>query len=119
MAAHQDDIPSTSSRPSASRSRTPDADSTTSGVIRPGIGPYGCQTCLRSVSSRSAPRGPATRRASPAPVLSFGPHPDRHLNGGALEAELLAQLAFHEPPVRSLKKARCEQNKGRRLRSEE
>src|SRR3954470_19044007 len=47
-------MPSTSSpEPSARVSRTPLADSTTSGSRRPGIGPYGCQTCRRSRSSSS------------------------------------------------------------------
>ena len=43
----------TGREPSASRSRTPLADSTTSGSARPGIGPYGCHTCRRSSSSSS------------------------------------------------------------------
>src|SRR5690606_6714296 len=33
---------------------TPLADSTTSGSPRPGMGPYGCQTCCRSSASSSA-----------------------------------------------------------------
>src|SRR5580698_10452426 len=104
MAAHHDDIPSTRSRPSASRSRTPSADETTSGVIRPGIGPYGCQTCCRSLARRLClSRGAATGRS---PVLPLGLHPDRHVHRAALETELLAQLAFHEPAVGSLKKSR-------------
>ena len=53
-AAHHDDMPSISSAPSASRSRTPLASATTSGGYVPGIGAYGCQTrCLSSSSSFS------------------------------------------------------------------
>ncbi|GHI16215.1 hypothetical protein Scinn_56790 [Streptomyces virginiae] len=61
MADHQEDMPSTSSSwpspwdGSASLSRTPEAESMTSGSCRPGIGPYGCQTCCRSSASSSAP----------------------------------------------------------------
>ena len=39
IAAHQDDMPSISSRPPGSRSRTPSADSTTSGCWVPGHRP--------------------------------------------------------------------------------
>src|SRR5687768_1783492 len=56
MAAHQDDIPSTSSRPSASASRTPAASVTSNDSWVPGIGPYGCQTCAWSSFSRSSTR---------------------------------------------------------------
>ena len=59
IAAHHDDIPSTSSRPFASRSRTPSADSTTSGSTVPGIGPYGCHTCARSSAINSSASTPA------------------------------------------------------------
>src|SRR6185312_11154252 len=100
MAAHHDDMPSTSSPPPANWRRTPEADSTTSGSIRPGIGPYGCHTCRRSDSRRSSGRtGGFTASAPPgrtsgataALALALGPDPDRDLDRAAVEAELLAQ----------------------------
>src|SRR5690606_21299465 len=44
-------MPSTSSRPSANRNRTPAASSTSNGGTVAGIGPYGCHTCRVSSSS--------------------------------------------------------------------
>src|SRR4051794_3001031 len=49
-------MPSTSSRPSASFRRTPSAETTGSGAVAAGIGPYGCHTRRRSSSSRSSTR---------------------------------------------------------------
>src|SRR5690349_16451290 len=105
-------MPSTSSSPDpARRRRTPEADSTTSGVVRPGIGPYGCHTCLRSDWSRSRCRtggftasAPTGRTGGPAAgmALALGPDPDRHLDRAPLEAELLAQPPLHEPAVARL-----------------
>src|ERR1700759_747054 len=117
MAAHHEDMPSTSSSPDpATRRRTPDADSTTSGSVRPGIGPYGCHTCRRSDwrramgrtggSPASAPTG-RPGRAAAGMVLALGPDPDRDLDRAAVEAELLAQRPFHEPAI-----ARLEQPRG-------
>ena len=80
MAAHHYDIPSTSSgRPGpASRSRTPDADSTASGGCIPGIGAYGCHTRTRSVSrSRVVSIRPACHQhptPEPSPHDSTRPH---------------------------------------------
>src|SRR3954449_10782378 len=54
MAHHHDAIPSISSRPSASLSRTPLAETTGSGGTTAGIGPYGCHTRPRSSSSNSS-----------------------------------------------------------------
>ncbi|WP_020644687.1 hypothetical protein [Amycolatopsis balhimycina] len=54
MADHHDDIPSTSSRPSASFSRTPLASVTSSEGTFAGIGAYGCHTCWASRASRPA-----------------------------------------------------------------
>src|SRR5256885_2767105 len=106
MAAHHDDMPSTSSAPEpASLRRTPAADSTTSGSVRPGIGPYGCHTCRRSARRRSGRRtggltasapGSSPGRAAPL-ALALRADPDRDLHRAALEAELLAQPPFHEP----------------------
>src|SRR5437899_8417713 len=117
MAAHHDDMPSTSSTgvsgglggvvppgdgrapDPARRRRTPDADSTTSGAVRPGIGPYGCHTRRRSDSRRSLSRtggftasAPAGRagRAAAGMAIALGPDPDRDLDRAAVEAELLA-----------------------------
>src|SRR5437899_10126479 len=131
MAAHHDDMPSTSSTgvsgglggvvppgdgrapDPARRRRTPDADSTTSGAVRPGIGPYGCHTCLRSDRRRSRSSGrtggfttsaPTGRRGGAAGgmALALGPDPDRDLDRAAIEAELLAQPPLHEPAVARL-----------------
>src|SRR6266478_6616539 len=124
MAAHHEDIPSTSSAPdSASRSLTPDADSTTSGTVRPGIGPYGCHTCRRSDSRRSlsrtgrftasAPAGRASRAAA-GMAITLGPDPDRDLDRAAVEAELLAQPPLHEPAVARLEEPGGEQDEVRR-----
>src|SRR3954464_15502180 len=54
MAHHHDAIPSISSRPSASVSRTPSAETTGSGGTTAGMGPYGCHTRPRSSSSNSS-----------------------------------------------------------------
>src|SRR3954469_20901169 len=54
MAHHHDAIPSISSRPSASLSRTPLALTTGSGGTTAGMGPYGCHTRPRSSSSNSS-----------------------------------------------------------------
>src|SRR5437667_4020818 len=108
MAAHHDDMPSTSSPPPASRRRTPAADSTTSGAVRPGIGPYGCHTCLRSDPRRSRSSGrtggfttSATAGrpggAAAGMALALGPDPDGYLDRAAVEAELLTQPPLHEP----------------------
>src|SRR6266704_417505 len=126
MAAHHDDMPSTSSAPvppgPATLRRTPAADSTTSGVVRPGIGPYGCHTCRWSAWRRSRCRtgwltasAPASRPGRAAPrVLALGADPDRDLHRAAVEAELLAQPPLHEPAVGRLKEARGEQHEVRR-----
>src|SRR5215472_7734396 len=121
MAAHHDDMPSTTSAPEfpgpASRSRTPDADSTTSGGVRPGIGPYGCHTCLRSDRRRSSSRtggftisAPAGRPGGAASgmALALGPDPYQDLDRAAVEAELLAQPPLDEPAVARLQEARGE-----------
>src|ERR1700759_2700055 len=108
MAAHHDDIPPPGPPPPPSRSRIPAADSTTSGGVRPGMGPYGCHTCRRSDPRRSisrtggftalAPTGrPSGTGAGVAPPLC--PDPDRDLDRAAVEAELLAQPPLHEPAV--------------------
>src|SRR5262245_41155581 len=126
MAAHHDDMPSTSSTGvpgPASRSRTPDADSTTSGGARPGIGPYGCHTCPRSDRRRSSSRtggftisAPAGRPGGTAAgmALALGPDPYRDLDRAAVEAELLAQPPLDEPAVARLQEARGEQDEMRR-----
>src|SRR5690606_5070458 len=54
MAAHHELMPSMSSRPSASRSRTPSAETTGSGGVLAGNPPYGCQTCSASAARRAA-----------------------------------------------------------------
>src|SRR4029077_6510226 len=105
MPPHHDDMPSTSPPPPVSWRRTPEADSTTRGSVRPGIGPYGCHTCRRSDSRRSsgrtggftpsAPPGPP-RGATPALAFALGPAPDRDLDRTAVEAEFLAQPPLHE-----------------------
>src|SRR4051795_2946704 len=114
MAAHHDDMPSTSSAPEPDRrSRTPAADSTASGSVRPGIGPYGCQTCRRSARRRSSCRTGGLTASAPVAspgrtasgALTLRADPDRDLHRGAGEAELLAQLPFHEPPVGGLEEA--------------
>src|SRR6476660_4880235 len=124
MAAHHDDMPSTSSSPDrARRRRTPDADSMTSGGVRPGIGPYGCHTCRRSASRRSRSRSwgrtsgfttsaptASPGRTAPGMALALGPDPDRDLDRGALEAELLAQPPLDEPAVARLEEPRGEQD---------
>src|SRR6516225_5150992 len=119
MAAHHDDMPSTSSPDPARRRRTPAADSTTSGSVRPGIGPYGCHTCRRSAWRRSSGRtggftasAPAARTGGAAAGMAFalGPDPDRDLDRAAVEAELLAQPPFHEPAVARLEESRGEQD---------
>src|SRR6266568_3791316 len=120
MAAHHDDMPSTSSTPDpASRSRTPEADSTTSGGVRPGIGPYGCHTCRRSDSRRSISRTGGFTASAPTGrpggatagmALALGPDPDRDLDRAAVEAELLTQPPLHEPAVARLEEARGEQD---------
>src|SRR5688500_5641367 len=53
MAAHHDDIPSISSRPSASRSRVPSAATTGTGGRTDGIAAYGCHTTAWSRATRS------------------------------------------------------------------
>src|SRR5262249_16790909 len=70
IAAHHEDMPSTSSRPSARRNRTPAAADTTSGRWVAGIGAYGCQTCSRSSAISSS--GPMPRRygTRPRPAVS-------------------------------------------------
>src|ERR1700759_4842372 len=123
MAAHHDDMPSMSSAPEpAGRGRPPAADSTASGSARPGIGPYGCQTCRRSARRRSPCRtgwltasapGASPGRTAPS-ALTLGADPHRDLHRVAGEAELLAQLPFHEPPVGGLEEAGGEQHEVRR-----
>src|SRR4051794_9134883 len=54
MAHHHDAIPSISSRPSASLSRTPLAETTGNGGTTAGMGPYGCHTRPRSSSNSSS-----------------------------------------------------------------
>src|SRR5689334_8422662 len=140
MAAHHDDMPSMSSAGGlggvappadnrapeapgpASLRRTPAADSTTSGSVRPGIGPYGCHTCRRSarrISSNrtggltaSAPVSSPRRAASRA--LALRADADGDLHRAAFEAELLAQPPFHEPAVGGLEEAGREQHEVRR-----
>src|SRR5689334_24491299 len=122
MAAHHDDMPSMSSAPESSRRRTPEADSTTSGSVRPGIGPYGCHTCRRSARRRSwdrtggltasAPVSSPGRAASGA--LTLRADADGDLHRAAVEAELLAQPPFHEPAVGGLEEAGREQHEVRR-----
>ena len=60
MAAHHDDIPSTSSEPSASRSRTPEAPVTSRVGAGSVIEVYGCHTWSRSNASRSGAAGKAS-----------------------------------------------------------
>src|SRR5215468_8280212 len=124
MAAHHDDMPSTSSSPDpARRRRTPAADSTTSGSVRPGMGPYGCHTCRRSAWRRSASRTGGFTASAPTGcpggaaaevALALGPDPDRDLDRAAVEAELLAQPPLHEPAVARLEEPRGEQDEVRR-----
>src|SRR5690242_20839190 len=124
MAAHHDDMPSTSSTPDpAKRSRTPAADSTTRGGVRPGVGPYGCHTCRRSDSRRSVSRtggftasAPTGRPGGAAAgmTLALGPDPDRDLDRAAVEAELLAQPPLYEPAVARLEEPGGEQDEVRR-----
>src|SRR6476646_6314993 len=150
MAAHHDDMPSTSSTgvsggyggvdppvrgrfcgvvasggssEPASRRRTPAADATTRGSVRPGMGPYGCHTCRRSDSRRSISRtggfiasAPTGRPGGAAAgvALALGPDPDRDLDRAAVEAELLAQPPLHEPAVASLEESGGEQAEVRR-----
>src|SRR6478609_3018554 len=98
MAHHQDAIPSIRSRPSASVSRTPCADTTGSGGTTAGIGPYGCHTRPRSSSSNSSHNvgvtllGPAT-----------GPTADRWPDHGpslpaAVAARILVVRVWRPPP---------------------
>src|SRR5581483_2070491 len=119
MAAHHDDMPSISSVPEpASSRRTPEADATTRGSARPGIGPYGCHTCRRSARRRSSGRtggltasAPVSGPGRPASrALALGPDADGDLHRAALEAELLAQPPFHEPAVGGLEEAGGEQH---------
>ena len=72
--AHHDDMPSTSSRPSASRSRTPCADSTGSGAGRRASAAYGCHTWARSAASRSSTSFTQQERfeASSSPAAADG-----------------------------------------------
>src|ERR1700760_2605520 len=121
MAAHHEDMPSISSGwPGwARRRRTPEADSTGSGAWVPGMGAYGCQTRRRSVSRRSAgtrlaAAGATAAAGRPGAAAALLPQPHRHLERAALEAELLPQLAFHEPPVGSLQEPGGEQDHVRR-----
>src|SRR6516225_1201070 len=120
-------MPSTSSAPSASRSRTPLAAVTTSGGRVPGMGAYGCQT--RCLSSSRIFSGESTKNdylerklaagAGPADGLAalaaLFPQPHGHLDRGALEAELLAQPPFDEPAVGLLEDSGGEQHEVRRL----
>src|SRR5204862_7892971 len=122
MAAHHEDMPSTSPPPPASRRRTPEADSTTRGSARPGIGPYGCHTCRRSdwrrSSSRtggftaSAPAGRASRAAARV-AFSPGPDPDGDLDPAAVEAVPLAQPPLPEPAAARLQDPPPEQDEVR------
>src|SRR5690348_4071186 len=122
MAAHHDDMPSTSSAPPASFSRTPAADSTTRGSARPGIGPYGCHTCRRSARRRSSNRTGGLTASAPVSsprraasrALALRADADGDLHRAAVEAELLAQPPFHEPAVGGLEEAGREQHEVRR-----
>src|SRR6185437_6133336 len=139
MAAHHDDMPSRSStgvsgglggvvppggsREPASRRRTPAADATTRGSVRPGMGPYGCHTCRRSDSRRSISRtggftasAPTGRPGGAAAggALAFDPDPHRDLDRAAVEAELFAQPPLHEPAVARLEESGGEQDEVRR-----
>src|ERR1700759_3221488 len=123
MAAHHDDIPPPGPPPPPSRSRIPAADSTTSGGVRPGMGPYGCHTCRRSDSRRSVSRtggfiasAPTGRPGGAAAgvALALGPDPDRDLDRAAVEAELFAQPPLPQPAVARLEESGGEQDDGRR-----
>ncbi len=66
-------MPSTSSRPSASRRRTPLAPTTGSASTVPGIGPYGCHTWRRSAASRASQSiGGQHRRRGRVPLARRG-----------------------------------------------
>ena len=88
IAAHQELMPSISSRPSASRSRTPLADSTTSGSRVPGIGAYGCHTRCRSSSSSFPGEGMKTISALLAVICgqAGGPRSCRAFRAAASSA---------------------------------
>src|SRR4051794_37927576 len=86
MAAHHDDMPSTTSRPSARCSRVPAAPTTGTGSSVAGIGAYGCQTVARSRPIRP----PTDRSWGPAATSALGRGPARA--GGQVHLERNVQV---------------------------
>src|SRR3954452_705420 len=84
-------MPSISSRPSARSSRTPSADTTGRGAVRPGIGSYGCHTWRRSDSS-SAAQSVMRPLTVPRALLQLGRRLLEQLAGDDQQLDLLGAL---------------------------